>query len=403
MPGGTSLSGTRRRWLALVMAVASTAAATTAVTLAVWHRGACWRMCPWTWRCWSPGSRSSQRCSDEGGWRGRRSCVDFQLLQQQVRSCLCERGERPVHLEDGHHLAELTAEAAKEREHHLPIVDGIAELGKGSRHRFELAAVVGDSQGLLAEVAEFCFEQKRPRLPLAEELVLEVAPRPASGALSHHQRLLQVTGDGAVDPCQDAAIGLNPCRARRERFIFKDVTSQGIFAKDSEEHATPLGVGICRLIEKDRDERLHVDDGSGLRPEGLMGMLIRVQSGSTEAAFLGAAGVFGTVCSSLSRRALVLGGSVVVVRHREGDATAGQPSWSRCRLDGREARRGLAWSGGSTAPDQRERPRDLDGNQPRETRRGSADLVPRRISERGGRADQRPRSRSGAATARRGG
>jgi hypothetical protein len=308
-----------------------------------------------------------------------------------------------VHLEDGHHLAELTAEAAKEREHHLPIVDGIAELGKGSRHRFELAAVVGDSQGLLAEVAEFCFEQKRPRLPLAEELVLEVAPRPASGALSHHQRLLQVTGDGAVDPCQDAAIGLNPCRARRERFIFKDVTSQGIFAKDSEEHATPLGVGICRLIEKDRDERLHVDDGSGLRPEGLMGMLIRVQSGSTEAAFLGAAGVFGTVCSSLSRRALVLGGSVVVVRHREGDATAGQPSWSRCRLDGREARRGLAWSGGSTAPDQRERPRDLDGNQPRETRRGSADLVPRRISERGGRADQRPRSRSGAATARRGG
>jgi hypothetical protein len=269
-------------------------------------------------------------------------------------------------------VAELTAEAAKEREHHLPIADGIAELGKGSRHRFELAAVVGDAQGLLAEVAEFCFEQKRPRLPLAEELVLEVAPRPASGALPHHQRLLQVAENGAVDPCQDAAIGLNPCRARRERFIFKDVTSQGIFAKDSEEHATPLGVGICRLIEKDRDERLHVDDGSGLRPEGLMGMLIRVQSGSTEATFLGAAGV------------------VVVVRHREGDATAGQPIWSRCRLGGREARRRLARSGGSTAPGRRERPRDLDGNQPRETRRGSAGLEPRRISERGGRVDQRP-------------
>jgi hypothetical protein len=193
-----------------------------------------------------------------------------------VRSCLCERGERPVHLEDGHHVAELTAEAAKESEHHLPIADGIIELSKGSRHRFELAAVVGDAQGFLAEVAEFCFEQKRQGLPLVEELVLEVAPRSASGALPHHQRLLQVTGDGAVDPCQDAAIGLNPCQARRESFIFKEVTSQGIFAKDGEEHATPLGVGICRLIEKDRDERLHIDDGSGLRPEGLLGTVILV-------------------------------------------------------------------------------------------------------------------------------
>jgi hypothetical protein len=100
-----------------------------------------------------------------------------------------------VHLEDGHHVVELAAEAAKEREHHLPIADGIAELGKGSRHRDArglLAAVVGDAQGLLVAVAEFHLEQKRPGLLLAEKLVLEIAPRPASGALPHHQRLLQV-------------------------------------------------------------------------------------------------------------------------------------------------------------------------------------------------------------------
>ena len=55
-----------------------------------------------------------------------------------MRSCLRERGERPVHLEDGHHVVQLAAEAAKEREQHLPIADGIAELSKGSRHRLEL-------------------------------------------------------------------------------------------------------------------------------------------------------------------------------------------------------------------------------------------------------------------------
>jgi hypothetical protein len=130
-----------------------------------------------------------------------------------------------VHLEDGHHVAELAAEAAEEREHHLPIPDGVAELGKGSRHGLELAAVVGDAQGLLSEVAEFRLEQERPGLLLAEELVLKIAPRPASGTLPQHQGLLQVAGDSAVDPHQDTTVGLNPCRARREGFVLKDVTS----------------------------------------------------------------------------------------------------------------------------------------------------------------------------------
>jgi hypothetical protein len=75
-----------------------------------------------------------------------------------VRTSLCERGERLVHLEDGHHVTELAAEATKEREHHLPIADGIAETGKGCRHWLKLAAVVSDAQGLLAEVAEFCLK-----------------------------------------------------------------------------------------------------------------------------------------------------------------------------------------------------------------------------------------------------
>ena len=80
-----------------------------------------------------------------------------------MRPCPRKRGEQPVHLEDGHHVAELATEAAKEREHHLSITDGITELGKGSRHRLELAAVVGDARGLLTEVADqFHLEQKRP-------------------------------------------------------------------------------------------------------------------------------------------------------------------------------------------------------------------------------------------------
>lgn len=116
-----------------------------------------------------------------------------------------------MHLEDGHHVVELAAEAAKECKHHLPIADGIAELGKRSSHRLETAAVVGHVQGLLAEVAELRFQKKRTGLLLAEEFVLEVAPGPASGTLLHHQGLLQIVGDSVVDPRQDAAVRLDPC------------------------------------------------------------------------------------------------------------------------------------------------------------------------------------------------
>jgi hypothetical protein len=39
---------------------------------------------------------------------GTEVCVDFQLFQQ-VRSCLCGRGERLVYLENGYHVTELAA------------------------------------------------------------------------------------------------------------------------------------------------------------------------------------------------------------------------------------------------------------------------------------------------------
>jgi hypothetical protein len=56
-----------------------------------------------------------------------------------------ERRERPVHLEDGHHVAKLATEAAEKREHHLPIANGVAEFGEGGDHGLKAAAVVGDA------------------------------------------------------------------------------------------------------------------------------------------------------------------------------------------------------------------------------------------------------------------
>ena len=87
-------------------------------------------------------------------------------------------------------MAELATQTTEEHEHQLPIADGVAELDERGGHRLETATVIGDAQGVLAEVAELRFEEERVGLPLAEELVLEVAPGTASGSLPHHQGLL---------------------------------------------------------------------------------------------------------------------------------------------------------------------------------------------------------------------
>ena len=211
-------------------------------------------------------------------------------------------------------MAELATQATEEREHQLPVADGVAELGKRGGHRLETATVVSDAQGVLAEVAELRFEEERAGLPLAEELILEVAPVPTSGSLPHHQGLLQIVGDSAIDPRQDDAICLHPCRARGEGLIFENVASQGIFAKDGEEHVAPLVVGVRGVIEDDGDEGLDVDDGSGLCPKGLVGALVRVQRGGAEMGLLGTACFF-SAGFGLSREAMFFGGGPQRRRH----------------------------------------------------------------------------------------
>lgn len=101
---------------------------------------------------------------------------------------------------------------------------------------------------------------------------------------------------------------------------------EGVLAEDGDEHAAPLGVGVRSLVEgDDGDEGLHVDDGGSLRPYGLVGGLVLVESFSAEALFLRAARCFSagfgfggeaTIFGSLGRSGCGCR-RVVVMRHRE--------------------------------------------------------------------------------------
>ena len=128
----------------------------------------------------------AQSGSNKSGWRRWWPGVDLHLLQQEVCPSLCKHWERVMHLEDGHHMAELATQAMEEHEHQLPIADGVAKLSETGGHRLKMAIVVSDAQDVLAEVVELRFEEEHTGLPLAEELVHEVAPGTMSGSLPHH-------------------------------------------------------------------------------------------------------------------------------------------------------------------------------------------------------------------------
>jgi hypothetical protein len=84
------------------------------------------------------------------------------------------------------------------------------------------------------------------------------------------------------------------------------------------------------LVEDDGDEGLDIDDGGGLRPDGLVGGLVLVQGDGTEALLLDATCFLSSTGLGLSRKATVFGGlrrsgrgrgcSIVVVRHHDGMA-----------------------------------------------------------------------------------
>jgi hypothetical protein len=83
---------------------------------------------------------------------------------------------------------------------------------------------------------------------------------------------------------------------------------QRILAEDCEEQPTPLGVGVRDLVEDDGDEGLHVDDGGGLSPDGLVGGFELVEARLLDAGSLGGEATF---LGGLGRSGCGSGGGVI--------------------------------------------------------------------------------------------
>ena len=124
------------------------------------------------------------------------------------------------------------------------------------------------------EGPKFGLQEQRAGLALAEELVLEVHPGGAGGGVTKHQGLLQVVGDGAVDPSDDAAIHRLPCRASWMRGVGEDVVLEIVLAEYDVEHGSPTPIVVGRLVQCHRDQDLDVVDTDRLGVKGGVGSLL---------------------------------------------------------------------------------------------------------------------------------
>jgi hypothetical protein len=83
------------------------------------------------------------------------------------------------------------------------------------------------------------------------------------------------------------------------------------------------------LIEDDRDEGLHVDDGSSLCPEGLMGTLVLVEGSGAKSSLLSPTGRVGLDCETTGFGLLGSScGGVIIIGHQRragGHATRPRP------------------------------------------------------------------------------
>lgn len=183
-----------------------------------------------------------------------------------MRSCLQERRERALHRKNVLQIVVFFIQTSEKIEDERLVSDRFAEVGEGVCHGTKMTAVVGAGHVALDEGVEFGGEVDGAKLGVAEELVLEVAPDDTRGRRRGQDFMEEVGGDGSVEPSEHDAVHLGPVRMSG-RIVGEYVVRESILAEDHEKHAAPASVVPGGEVERDRDQRLDVENGDGLLVE----------------------------------------------------------------------------------------------------------------------------------------
>ena len=164
-------------------------------------------------------------------------------------------------------MAIAGAEATQKVQHQGPVGDRLAEVAERVRHALHLAAVLVHGEVPLREQVELGVEVERPRIPIPEELVLESEPRLACSVRLIADDVLQLNGDGAVEPREDNAVHEAPGARRWSVVVDEDVIVEDEPPQREKDLSSPTGVVGRRRIQHHGHEGPDVVQTCGLSVE----------------------------------------------------------------------------------------------------------------------------------------
>jgi hypothetical protein len=111
-----------------------------------------------------------------------------------------KRGEGSHALEEVAHVLEPLIESTKDVGGEYTIRHRLAELDKRINQGLHLAKVIGNGECTLVESAKLGVDKKNASLTVTHELLFDGNPRGAGGGRRRCDDLIEIVGDGAVEP-----------------------------------------------------------------------------------------------------------------------------------------------------------------------------------------------------------
>jgi hypothetical protein len=137
----------------------------------------------------------------------------------------CGKGNGP--LDESLQVAIAGAETKQKVQHQGSVGDRLAEVAERARHALHLAAVLVHGEVPLREQVELGVEVQCASVLVPEELFFEGEPRLTTRVRLVVDDVLELDGDGSVEPGEDHGVHQGPGPGRRGGDVVEDVAPQG--------------------------------------------------------------------------------------------------------------------------------------------------------------------------------
>jgi hypothetical protein len=178
-----------------------------------------------------------------------------------------EGGEGHALFDESLQVAVARAEATQEVQHQGTIGNWLTEVAERVSQALHLAAVFSHGEVPLREQVEPGVEVERPRIPIPEELILESEPRLARSVRLIADDVLELNGDGVVEPREDNVVHEAPGARRRSVVVDEDVVVEDEPPQREKDLSSPTGVVGRRQIQHHGHESPDVVQTCGLGVE----------------------------------------------------------------------------------------------------------------------------------------